>query len=155
MVAIPAKITNFFKNPKTSKYIAKGIGIATLGLIAYDSHYLGKIKADTYSSERDADASLYYLNNTLYSNNMSKVEEGIKEGALNLELHQGVRRFFNEGIGYIKGFTSMLISNVVELGLGIGALLGSKFSAIGLCAIGAYKLIKNAFGLGVPNGLGK
>ena len=153
MPTIPASVTNLFKNP--TKLISRGIGLATLGIVAYDSHYVGKIQADTYSSERDADASLYFLNNTLYSTNMSKVEDGIKEGSLNLELHQGWRRFINEGVGYVKGFTSMLINHVVELGLGIAALCGSKFSAIGLCAIGAYKFVKNFFGVGVPNGLGK
>lgn len=153
MPAIPASVTNLFKNPK--KLVVRGVGLAALGLIGYDAHYIGKIKADTYSSERDADASLYYLNNSMYSTNMSKVEDNIREGVFGIELNQGWRRFFNEGIGYVKGFTGMLVNHVVPLGLGIAALCGKKFGAIGLGIVGAYKLVRNVFGYSTPNGLTK
>ena len=155
MPAIPASNTNTKLLEKASKLVVRGVGLAALGLVGYDAHYIGKIQADTYASERDANSGLYYLNNTLYSTNMSKVEEGIKMGSYSMELDQGWKRFFNEGIGYVKGFTSMLVNHVVPLGLGIGALCGSKFSAIGLGIVGAYKFVKNFFGFGVPNGLGK
>ena len=94
------------KNP--AKWVTKGIGAVALGAVAYDAHYLGKIQADLYSSEKDAASTGYYLNNSLYSTNMSKIQEGIKDASYEMELDCGWKRFINEGVGYVKGFTSML-----------------------------------------------
>ena len=109
------------KNP--AKWVTKGIGAVALGAVAYDAHYLGKIQADLYSSEKDAASTGYYLNNSLYSTNMSKIQEGIKDASYEMELDCGWKRFINEGVGYVKGFTSMLVSHIVPFGLGLGALL--------------------------------
>ncbi|MBQ8669596.1 hypothetical protein IJ472_07430 [bacterium] len=138
------------------KYLVKGVGIAALGLVAYDSHYVGKIQADKYATEKDAKAAAYFLNNMQYANDLSPVRGKIKKTAYEMELDQGWRRFFNLGIGYIKGFCSMLVSNVVPLGLGLATVLGkgktSKFGAIGLGIYAVGSIIKNAFGIGVPRG---
>ena len=138
------------------KYITKGVGLGALGLCAYESNYVGKIKADKYATERDALATAHYLNNTMYSNDLSPVKQRIKETAYSIELNQGWRRFFNLGIGYVKGFCDKLISNVIPLGLGLGALLAkgkaAKGCAIGLAIYGTCSLIKNFFGIGVPRG---
>lgn len=148
-------IKNCFKQP--GNLIAKGVGLAALGLACYDAHYIGKIQADLYSSERDANASAYYLNNSMYSTNMSKIQDGIREAAYTMELDQGWRRFFNSGIGYIKGFTSMMINDVVPVFLGAGALLTkgaiSKTCAAGVGIYGVYQVIKNFFGMGTPKGM--
>jgi len=148
-------ILNVIKdNP--GRIIAGGIGLAGLGYVGYDAHYIGKMQADLYSSEKDADSARYYLNNNMYSTNMSKSQEKIKELSYEMELDQGWKRFFNSGIGYIKGFTSMLVSHVVPLGLSLGALLtkgtASKVCAGGLGVYGVYQLVKNFFGFGVPGG---
>ncbi len=140
------------------KYITKGVGLAALGLVASDAHYIGKLQADLYASEKDAKAAGYYLNNSMYTTNMSKVEDGIRNAAYEMELDQGWRRFFNLGIGYVKGFTSMLVSHVIPFGLGLGALLAKGKSAkICAGAFGVYalgKVVKDFFGIGVPgNGL--
>lgn len=137
----------------------KVVGLAGLGYVGYDSHYIGKMQADLYSSEKDADAAAFYLNNSMYSTNMSKVSDGVKNASFQMELDQGWRRFFNSGIGYIKGFTSMLTEHVVPLGLSIGALLGGKISG-GICAgsLAAYTIgqfVKDFFGMGTPKGLDK
>ncbi len=144
--------------PKTPVGIlTKAAGLAALGYVAYDSHYVGKLQSDLYSSEKDADSSLYYLNNSLYSSNMSKVQDGIRNTSFEMELDQGWKRFFNSGIGYIKGFGSMLVEHVVPLGLGLGALLGkglpSKACAGGLGIYAAFTFAKNFFGFGTPKGL--
>lgn len=150
MVALTG-FKNFIKSP------AKWVGLATLGMVGYDAHHIAKIESDLYASDHDADAALYYLNNDLYSNSMSKVQDGVKGMAYNMELNSSWRRFFNEGIGYCKGFTSMLVNHAVPLLGGIGALFGgkkvSKYSAIGLAIYGGYEFIKNFFGIGVPNTL--
>lgn len=138
------------------KYLTKGVGLAALGLVGYDAHNIGKMQADLYASEKDALATSYYLNNTLYSNNMSAIRDSIKNSAYEMELDQGWRRFFNLGIGYVKGFTSMLVSHVVPLGLGAGALFAkgkiAKFSAAALGIYGLCKFTKDFFGLGSPRG---
>lgn len=147
----------FTNRPKN--LISKGIGLAALGCVGYDAHYVGKIQADLYSSEKDAASTAYYLNNSLYSTNMSKIQEGIKDASYTMELDCGWKRFINEGIGYIKGFTSMLVSHVVPFGLGLGALLAkgkaSKICAGGLGIYAAYEFVKNFFGFGSPKGLMK
>ncbi len=141
----------------TGKVITKGVGLAALGLVGYDAHYIGKLQADLYSSEKDADAAAYFLNNSMYSTNMSKVQAGIKDSAYTMELDQGWRRFINSGIGYIKGFTSMLVSHVVPFGLGLGALLAKgkagKICAGGLGIYASYEFLKNFFGLGNAKGM--
>ena len=112
-----------------------------------------------YASERDAANAAYYLNNSMYSTNMSKIQEGIKDASYTMELDCGWKRFINSGIGYIKGFSSMLVSHVVPFGLGLGALLAkgktSKICAGGLGIYAGYEVLKNFFGWGTPNGLMK
>lgn len=136
------------------KILAKATGVAALGMVAYDANYVGKMQADLYASERDAANTNYYLNNTMYSDSMSKLGSNVKDAAYKMELDQGWRRFFNVGIGYVKGFTSMLINHVVPLGLGLGALLtkgkASKGFALATVAYGLAKGVKNFFGIGTP-----
>ncbi len=143
--------------PSVSSIITKGAGLATLGIIAYDANYLGKIQSDLYASSQDAKSTAYYLNNSMYLSNMNKFTEKIKDFAFTTELDQTYKRFFNEGIGYVKGFGEMLINRVIPLGLGIGALFAPKTPAkvctAGLALYWAVKFVKNFFGLGTPNTL--
>ena len=147
---------NIVKIFKGKNILTKGAGLAALGYVGYDAHHIGKLQADIYASEKDASYTAYYLNNTLYSTNMSKVQDGIKDASYKMELDHGYKRFFNLGIGYIKGFCSMLVNHIVPLGLGLGALLTkgfpSKICAGGLGIYAGYELLKNFFGWGVPKG---
>ncbi len=142
--------------PSVSTVITRGAGIAALAMVARDANYVGKMQADLYASEQDAKSTAYYLNNTMYGS-MSKTQEKIKNLSYNVQLNQTWKRFFNEGIGYVKGFSSMLVNHVVPFALGIGALLGGKkvakvsTGALGIYA--GYEFIKNFFGLGTPNNL--
>lgn len=153
-MTIISSLTSPFKSPM--KLITKGLGIGALAAVGYESHYVGKLQADLYASEKDANAAAYYLNNDMYLTDMSKISEGIKDKAYEMELDQGWRRFFNSGIGYIKGFNSKLVDNVIPLSLGLGALLtkgmSAKACAGGLGVYAIAKIIKNFFGLGVPGG---
>lgn len=105
-MAILTRITS--KLPSVSTLLTRGTGLAALGIVAYDANYLGKMEADLYSSSRDAKSTAYYLNNSMYMPNMSKFTEKIKNWSFTTELDQTYKRFFNEGIGYIKGFTALL-----------------------------------------------
>ncbi len=150
---IGRSVSRFFRN---NNLITKGIGLVTLGCVGYDAHHIGKIQADMYASEKDVSSTAYYLNNTLYSTNMSKIQDKIKEASYQMELDQGYKRFFNEGIGYVKGFCSMLVSHCVPFALGLGALLTkglpAKLSAFGIGIYAGYEFLKNFFGWGVPRG---
>lgn len=137
-------------------YAAKGVGLATLGLVGYDAHRVAKLESDTYATEKDVSAASHYLNNSLYNSGMSTVAQKVKDGAFGMEIDQTWRRFFNLGIGYVKGFTSMLTSHVVPFALGLGALLTkglpSKICAGTALVYGFGKLVVNFFGIGVPKG---
>lgn len=143
--------------PSVSTVITKGAGLTALGIVAYDANYLGKVQSDLYASTKDAKSTAYYLNNSMYMSNMSKFTEKIKNWSFTTELDQTYKRFFNEGIGYIKGFTGMLVNSVIPLGLGLGALFAKKPAAkictASLAVYGAYKFIRNFFGIGTPNTL--
>ena len=41
-------LTTTFSSVKNNftKYLAKGVGVAALGIIAYDSHVVGKLQSD-------------------------------------------------------------------------------------------------------------
>ena len=141
------------------RIISGAIGAIGLGVVAYDAHNVGKIQADLYASERDVNATKYFLNNDMYLTSMSRSQEKIRDWAFKYELGQNWRRALNTPIGYVKGFFTMLVSHVVPLALSVGALFGkgkvSKGSAIGLGIYGAYQVVKNVFGIGTPGGLGK
>jgi hypothetical protein len=137
-------------------YLAKGIGAIGVGAACYDANYVGKVQADKYACEKDAKATAYYLNNTMYLNSLSRITNGIKNSAYEIELDQGWRRFFNLGIGYTKGFISSLVSKVIPFGLSIAALATkgktSMICAGTLTAYGLFSGIKNFFGLYNPKG---
>ena len=149
-------LVNTLKN-NSGRIITGAVGLAGLGYVGYDSHYIGKMQADLYASEHDASSTAYYLNNDMYSTNMSKTQDKIRNVSYEMELDQGWKRFFNTGIGYIKGFTSMLVAHVVPLVLSLGALFArgnaSKICAGGLGVYGIYEVVKNFFGFGTPGGL--
>ena len=142
-----------------TKYLAKGVGAAALGVTAYDAHVIGKIQSDVYAKGKDADACLDAFSNSQYLSDPSVTTSALKKGVFNLEAESNIRHFFNSAIGYFKGFGSMLVNSVVPLGLGLGALLGknkvSKGCAIGLGVYGLVKLFKDVLGFGHANDLNR
>lgn len=146
-------IVDIIKDNK-SRIITGAIGLAGLGIVGYDSHYVGKIQSDLYASEKDAKDTVYYLNNAMYNTGMSKTEEKVRDFSFDIELATNYKRFFNTGIGYVKGFTSMLISHTIPLALSLGALFApktaAKWFAGGLGVYGLYEFVKNFFGISTP-----
>ena len=78
---IVSRITKALKG-NTGNILRKGVGVAALGMVGYDAHYIGKLQADLYASERDALGTAHYLNNSMYSNSMSKLTDGVKNTAV-------------------------------------------------------------------------
>lgn len=142
-----------------TKYIAKGVGVAALGVVAYDAHVVGKLQSDVYSKTGDANACMEAFSNTQYLSSPSVTTSKLKRGVFNWEIENNLRHFINSGIGYFKGFGSMLVSSVVPFGLGLGALLGkgkwSKGSAIGLGIYAGIKFFKDVIGFGHYNDLNR
>ncbi len=141
------------------KYLSKGVGIAALGVIAYDSHVMGKIQSDISAKSGDADACYDTFNNTQYLSKPSPTMSKIKDEIHHIEMQSNVRSFFNSAGGYLKGVLQTLVSNVIPLGLGAVALFGkgkwSKGSAIGLAAYGTMVFVKDILGFGHKNELNK
>lgn len=154
MKLIPASLKNNF-----TKYLAKGTGLAALGVVAYDAHTWGKIQADVYAKSKDADACARAFNNTQYLSSPSITTANLKKGVYHLETDSNARHFVNSAIGYFKGFGSMLINSVIPFGLGLGALIGkgktSKGCALGLGVYGVFKLFKDVLGFGHYNDLNR
>lgn len=150
-MSIISSIHKFIPSPTTI------VGLATLGAVGYDAHYIGKMQSDLYASEKDAGYTSYFLNNDMYNTSMSKIQDSIKEASFSTELDVTWKRFFNEGIGYIKGFTSKLVCSIVPLALGLTAVFGKgaikTAGAVGAGIYGAYVFIKNFFGIGTPPGI--
>lgn len=155
-----AKLTTAIKN-NYGKYLAKTAGAVAVGLVAYDAHVLGKLRADTYSQSREANRTASAANNMLYLSEPSTVQSKVKKKLFNLELENNFLNLYNSAAGYFKGFGDMLISGVLPLGLGMTALLASvkkhgkicKAAGIGLVAYGGLKFIRDICGLGSPNPL--
>lgn len=141
------------------KYLPKAVGLGALGVVAYDSHIIGKLQADMYSKSKDADACAETFNNTQYLSSPSMTTSKLKNGVNRFEMESNSRHFVNSAIGYFKGFGSMLVSSVVPLGLGLGALFGkgnwAKGSAIGLGIYAGFKFFKDVLGFGHYNDLNK
>lgn len=140
-----------------TKCLVKGVGLAAIGVTAYDSHIMGNLQSDMYAKSKDADACAEAFNNTQYLSSPSQTTAKLKKGVMNVEMESNIRHFINSGIGYFKGFLSTMINNVVPLGLGIGALIGkgkiAKGSAIGLGIYGVCKFFKDVMGFGHYNDL--
>lgn len=152
---------SIIRSAKTNfvKYLPKAIGLGALGVVAYDSHIIGKLQADMYSKSKDADACAETFNNTQYLSSPSMTTSKLKDGVNRFEMESNSRHFVNSAIGYFKGFGSMLIQSVVPLSLGLGALFAkgnwAKGSAIGLGVYAGFKFFKDVLGFGHYNDLNK
>ena len=156
-MSIKTALTTFKNN--VPKYLMKGAGLAALGVVAYDSHVLGKLQADVYSKSRDANACMDAYSNTQYLTSPSITASNLKKTVFNFEVENNLRHFVNSAVGYFKGFGTMLVDSVVPLGLGLGAAFGKgivrKGSAIGLGVFAGVKFFKDVLGFGHYNDLNK
>lgn len=85
--------------------------------------------------------------------NPSAVKNALKKHIFNFNLDENLSGFFNSLAGYAKGFSHMVVSNVVPLGLSLGTILApkgliSKTFGAGLLAYGAIFFVQEAFGIG-------
>lgn len=144
----------------TGKYLAKAAGVAALGIVGYDAHVIGKLQSDVTSQSIDADISMDLFENSQRLNSPSAVQGKIKDKIFKYHMGSNFLNFFNSAGGYFSGFGSMLVNDVVPLGLGLTALLAKNKklaigSGIGLAVYGAFTFIKDSLGIGQPKFLRK
>lgn len=142
------------------KYLAKTAGVAALGLVGYDAHNYGKLQSDVCAQSRDANVSMDLYENSQRLDSPSLIKGKMKEKIFKYELGSNFLGFFNAGIGYFKGLGSMLVDNVIPLGLGLTALLAKNKkiacgSGIALAAMGIYNFVKDGLGIGTSKFLQK
>ena len=123
-----------------SGVLAKGVGAAGIGLLAYDAHHAAKNHSSMNSIKKTTDnlESLYY--DTMYLNTESAIKAKAKKGLLNLHMDLGIDTTLAKITGYVKSLANSAVENIIPIGLSAAALLTkgavSKASAIGLIAYG-------------------
>lgn len=136
--------------------LTKATGAVGAGLILYDAHHAGKIHASAYEkNHKSGQLSELYLDD-LRLDSPSVVKAKAKSHIFKFFLDENASGFFTNIIGYVKGFGSMLESNILPLGLALGTFIGSKgirggiskFCGVGLLAYGGIFLAQEIFGIG-------
>lgn len=144
-------------NMNAANFLTKAVGVTGLGLIAYDSHNAGKIESSSYQKHVKANGLTNTYMDTLTLDSPSIVKSKIKNKYMHLRMDENISDFFTGIGGYVKGLSSMLVSNVVPLALSVGAVVKnkvvSKASAIGLLAYGGIYVGREVLGIGKPNQL--
>ena len=152
-------IVNAIKN-NYGQYLAKTAGATALFFIARDAHTIGKLQADVTAQSRDANISMDLWENSQRTNSASLLQSEAKDKVFKYHLGSNTFSFFNSGIGYVKGFMSMFIDNVIPTALGATALFVknkkiSCGSAIALGVLTAFNFVKNSLGFGTTKFLQK
>ena len=128
-----------------SSILAKGVGIAGLGVMAYDAHTMSKDYAQMYSTNKSTAnlESLYY--DTLSLSTPSHVKDKAKKAILNLEMDVSIDDTFHKVKGYMTSVGNYFVSKAIPLGLSALTLLTkgavSKVSALGLIGYAAADFI--------------
>lgn len=132
--------------------LAKPLGVIGLGLVGYDCHVTGAIRSSVNAKEIKTNSLEKQYMEELSMASPSSVRRNVKRGLFRFNADENISPFFNGLSGYIKGFGSMLVHNIIPLGLAAGALLTkkpiSKFFGIGLLAYGGVFLAQEIFGIG-------
>lgn len=136
-----------------SNYLTRGVGVTGLGLIGYESHSLGKHEAQVHAKNVKAESLAENFLEDQKLENPSAVKNALKKHIFNFNLDENLSGFFNSLVGYAKGFSHMVVSNVVPLGLSLGTVLApkgliSKTFGAGLLAYGSIFFLQEAFGIG-------
>ena len=134
----------------------KAFGAGALALVAYDCHTAAKIHAHAYEKNHKAEGITERFLEDQKMESPSIVRQQAKEGIFKFFLDENFSDFFVSIAGYAKGFSSMLVSNVIPFALAAGTLMGkkgtkqifSKFCGAGLLAYGGVFLAQEVLGIG-------
>lgn len=142
-MAVSSKLTN---------YLVKAVGVGGLTLVGYESHSYGKLQATNFATNVKADTLTKQLIENTKLDTPSTIRNSLKKQIFNFHMEEGFSDFFTTTAGYIKGFGTMLVSNVVPLGLSAATIMTkgfvSKMFGAGLLAYGGIYLLQEIFGIG-------
>ncbi|MBQ1611976.1 MAG: hypothetical protein II085_00725 [Alphaproteobacteria bacterium] len=139
---------------------ARTTGLAALGIVGYDAHVNGKLRAETYSQGRAADR----LSGAIYNNSMmdrpSAVMNRVKDKIFKFYLDHNIVKPFDAAAGYFRGAAASWMTSIVPAVMGFGALLAPgkiipRISAIGLIVYGGLRVFTEGFGIGRLNRLNR
>lgn len=144
-------------NAKVANVLTKTIGAAGLGLVLYDAHHAGKIEAPMAELKGKSTSLSHHYLEDLKLDTPSTVKNAAKKGIFHYHLDETLTGFFHSTGGYVGGFASMLVNNVVPLALSVGTLVGgkglfSKACGLGLLAYGGIFIMQEGFGFGKKKG---
>lgn len=138
-----------------SDILMKGIGYASLGLLAYDAHNFGKIEAASYQKNHKSEMIKDSFMDSMKQERPSAVQMELKKRVHNFRTDENMSEFFTGIWGYAKGFCNMLVNDVIPLGLAIGTVVSpkgliSKAFGAGLLVYGGIYFLQNILGIGKP-----
>lgn len=135
-----------------SNVLTKTVGVIGLSMVAYDSHVAGKIKAVSHEKNHKATSLAGRFLDDTKLDSPSVVKEHAKKSIFRYFLDENLSGFFASIAGYAKGFSDMLVTNVIPFGLSVGTVLTkgvtSKCFGAGLLAYGGIFLAQEIFGIG-------
>lgn len=140
-----------------SNLATKAMGAAALGMVLYDSNYAGAIESRSYQRKSNADSVTDVFMENMALDRPSIVQSKLRNKYLKFKMDENFTDFFEIATGYVKGFSSMLVNNVVPFGLSLGALatkgIVSKTFGVGLLGYGIVYLLQDVMNFGGPRGL--
>lgn len=146
-------IVSSFKNINVANALAKTAGLAGLGYVLVDSHLAAKVEAEKTQKDIKSDSIEKHYLSDMKLENHSIVQSKIKKKVTDFYMNENISDPFTRTAGYVKGFGSMLVNNIVPLGLSVGALVSpkgifSKMFGVGLLAYGGIFLAQEFLGIG-------
>lgn len=134
-------------------FLTKATGAVGLGLVLYDAHNAGKIKASMEEKHHKTEQLTGRYLEEMKMDKPSLLKQEAKHHVFNFFVHENMSEPYNTTKGYGRGFLGMLTQHLLPLGLSLVALLGgkgvvSKFCGAGLLAYGALFLAEEIFGFG-------
>ena len=119
-----------------SGLLAKGVGAAGIGLMAYDAHHAAKDYSNMYAIKNSTNNLETLYCDSLYLNDPSRVKDKAKQAVTNLHMDLNLDRTIYKIGGYFKSLGASISNKAIPLGLSAAALLTkgaiSKASALGV-----------------------
>lgn len=134
-----------------SGILTQAVGIIGLGLVGYDSHKTAMFNSAMTTKEAKSNSLTRNYMEDLSIDSPSVVKQRVREGLFRFNLEENVSGFFTSIFGYVKGFVTMVMHNIIPTALALGALIknpASKLCAAGLVLFGGMCLFQEIFGTG-------
>ena len=146
-------IGSVIKNTSLTTLLIKAGGIVGVGAVLVDAHSSARVHGDMSEKRGKTDSlTASYLNNQR-ADSPSVIKDGLKKRMFRFEADENVSGIFSQIKGYVSGFASMVVDDIIPLGLSLGAVvcpkgLASKGFGIGLLAYGGLFVAQEFFGFG-------